>query len=197
MLQTSSNGPAVLATSIVNLAPDPRFGLLANTVAALDFERLKWKLSRSSEAKLSPEACDLAEREYRRFLTLKAAFPGVNLVPSKLADEFWHAHILDTAAYARDCESVFGGFLHHFPYFGIYGQDDKRNLDDAFAETTALYERVFGESPPKSSSANCSEHDPRCGGEAEVRAMSGAARCKGHPCHAPSRCACRAPGSCK
>lgn len=197
MQHTSNDGATLLATDVAKLVSDFRHGLLDSAVAALDFERLKWKLSRSSEAKMSPEKCDLAEREYRRFLTLKAAFPGVSLVPSKLADEFWHAHILDTAAYARDCEKVFGGFLHHFPYFGIYGEDDKRNLDAAFAETVALYQSVFGESPPKFSGANCSEDDPRCGGEAEVRAKSEAARCQGHSCHAPSSCACRSPGSCK
>ena len=197
MQQASKDGATILATQAVKFMSDPRHGLLDNAVAALDFERLKWKLSRSSEAKMSPEVCDLAEREYRRFLTLKTAFPSADLVPSKLADEFWHAHILDTAAYARDCEKVFGGFLHHFPYFGIYGEDDKRNLDAAFAETVALYQSVFGESPPRHSPANCSEDDPRCGGEAEVRAKSGAARCNGHPCHAPGSCACRSPGACR
>ena len=132
-----------------NPVPDPQFGILDSTVAALDFERLKWKLTRSDDAKMSPEICDLAEREYRRFLTLKVAFPGVDLVPSLMVDEFWHSHILDTSAYARDCDAVFGGFLHHFPNFGNYSKDDAVDMNAAFAETTALYERIFGEKPPE------------------------------------------------
>ena len=157
--------------------PDPRFGTLDSAVAALNFERLKWKLARSSDAKMSPETCDLAEREYRRFLTLKVAFPDVTLVPSMLVDEFWHTHILDTVAYARDCDAVFGGFLHHFPHFGDYGGDDEVDMDAAFAETTTLYERTFGEKPPKSNLA-----------------ASEAGRCRGKQCHAPTNCRCRGKG---
>ena len=156
-----------------NPVPDSRFGILAREVAALDFERLKWKLAHSDDAKMSPESCDLAEREYRRFLTLKVAFPGIDLVPSALVDEFWHTHILDTTAYARDCEAVFGEFLHHFPHFGDYSKDDKVDMDAAFAETTALYERIFGESPPNSAKAG---------------------RCQGKKCHAPTNCRCRGKG---
>ena len=166
-------------TGRADLVSCPQHGLLDRKVAALNFDRLKWKLSRSPEAKLSPEMCELAEREYRRFLTLQVAFPGIDLVPSKLADEFWHAHILDTAAYAPDCEKVFGYFLHHFPYFGIYGEDDRQRLEAAFAETNTLYQGVFGEAPPMLSSD------------------SEAARCKDHACHKPSSCGCRTSGACK
>lgn len=168
-------------------------------VATLDFKRLKWKLTHSSEAKMSPEMCDLAEREYRRFLMLKMEHPNISLVPTKLIDEFWHAHILDTAAYARDCMTLFGAFMHHFPYFGIYGADDKHALNDAFAETKLLYENFFGESPPKLEAANCSEDDPKCvtiTARNDGQQMS-AARCGGHACHVPGSCACREPGACK
>jgi hypothetical protein len=33
-----------------------------------------------------------------------------------VVDEMWHRHILDTAAYRADCDSLFGRFLDHFPY---------------------------------------------------------------------------------
>lgn len=166
-------------------------GGLHPLVAALDFERLKWKLSHSSEAKMSPAMCDKSELEYRRFLTLKLLFPGESLVPCKVADEFWHAHILDTEAYIRDCQALFGRYLHHFPYFGIYGEEDQRALNRGFDRTTNLYENVFGPRPDFSASADCSE---RCKCESF---LNGAARCEDHPCHAPSECACRSPGACK
>ncbi|MGI9307592.1 MAG: glycine-rich domain-containing protein [Gammaproteobacteria bacterium] len=182
-------------------------------VAALDFERLKWKLAHSSEAAMSPDMCDLAEREYRRFLTLKMKHPKISLVPSKLTDSFWHAHILDTEAYARDCHALFGRFMHHFPYFGIYGDDDQQALNTAFHETNSLYENLFGEKPPKFNggdslrAANCSDEDPKCTGDGccisqddispNKKELASAARCGGHSCHVPSSCACRVPGACK
>lgn len=145
-------------------------------VAQLDFTRLAWKLASSEEAELSADAVSLAEGEYRRFLTLKKLYPDMEFVPSKLVDAFWHAHILDTRSYAADCERVFGYFLHHFPYFGIYGAEDKQALEDAFDETRRVYESHFGPYP-----------------EFETTA----ARCKDHSCHAPSECRCRTPGACK
>lgn len=146
-------------------------GRLHPKVAALNFERLKWKLAHSEESAMPQETCELAEREYRRFLTLKIAFPKAVLVPTKLMDKFWHAHILDTAAYQRDCMRLFGKFLHHCPYFGVYGNDDKEFMDNAFAETHALYSEFFGEPSP------------------EAEALP--ARCRSKPCHAPTPCRCR------
>ena len=43
-------------------------------------------------------------------------------------------HILDTRAYSRDCEFLFGRFLHHFPYFGMRGDADRAALDRTFRE---------------------------------------------------------------
>ena len=145
-------------------------------VSALDFTRLKSKLCDSSESKLTREECELAEREYHKYLTLKKLYPGIELVPNRLLDEFWHAHILDTAAYHADCDSVFGYYLHHYPYFGIEGDDDYKNLESAFDSTKKLYERHFGPYPAP---------------------LDISARCQDHPCHVPSTCACRAPGTCK
>lgn len=145
-------------------------------VSALNFDRLKWKLCESAEAKMSQKQCDLAEREYRRYLTLKKLYPGKELVPNKLLDEFWHAHILDTVAYHRDCQNVFGHYLHHFPYFGIYGEEGYRNLVAAFEATKEVYQRHFGAYPEE---------------------LDAASRCEDHPCHVESKCACRAPGTCK
>lgn len=145
-------------------------------VASLKFDQLIWKLTESSEAKLTKEDCSLAEREYRRFLSLKLFYPKEELVPNKLLDEFWHSHILDTESYRRDCDSVFGHFLDHFPYFGIYGEEDESKLEETFQKTVSLYERHFGKYPMN---------------------QLHAARCEGHDCHVTSSCACRSPGTCK
>ncbi|MCO7233432.1 MULTISPECIES: glycine-rich domain-containing protein-like [unclassified Cobetia] len=154
-----------------------RHGLGMN-VSRLDFDRLKHKYTASSEAEMSVESWDKAEREYRRFLSLKAFYPAVSLVPSKEVDALWHAHILDTRAYREDCHQVFGRFIDHYPYFGIYGEDDYQQLKDAFAQTVALYEKHFGAYP---------------GGGTESQAM----RCQDHACHVPTSCACRVEGACK
>lgn len=151
---------------------------LEMNVSRLCFKRLKHKHTKTSEAEMSVAEWDIAELEYRRFLTLKRLYPSVALVPSKQVDAIWHAHILDTRAYREDCQQVFGHFVDHFPYFGIYGQDDYRKLKDTFAQTVALYEKHFGSYP---------------GGGSETQAM----RCKDHACHAPTSCACRVEGACK
>jgi hypothetical protein len=39
------------------------------------------------------------------------------LSPSPLIDDFWHAFVLRTAAYAEFCDQQFGKFVHHQPGF--------------------------------------------------------------------------------
>lgn len=86
--------------------------------------------------------------QYRRFLYLNYKYslqnPG-SLPPSEDMDEFWHAHILDTKAYVRDCQAIFGQYLHHYPYFGIDDQSDEQVLNAAFEKTKALYLQEYGE----------------------------------------------------
>ena len=90
---------------------------LVNTI---NFEKLKWKLTKSTEATWNESMCDFAEVEYKKFLTLKMLYPKVSFVPSKLVDKFWHEHILDTKSYAEDCDTLFGTFIHHYPYFCVF-----------------------------------------------------------------------------
>ena len=150
---------------------------LSPTVQCLDFSRLRHKYTTGHEAEMTEVEWDKAELEYRRFLHLKQLYPGISLVPSKQVDQIWHAHILDTKAYREDCQSLFGRFIDHYPYFGIYGKEDYANLVSAFDQTIELYEKHFGLYPSKSPLS--------------------AARCAEHACHVPSECACRVPGACK
>lgn len=125
-------------------------------VAELDFTMLKMKLGEEKE--WSPEQQEEVEGLYRRFLALNIAYPDRKICPTGPVDEFWHAHILDTRAYARDCEYLFGHYLHHFPYFGMRGPEDYAALQTAFDDSRALFIRHFGIDP--------------CGGETQARGCS-------------------------
>ncbi len=150
--------------------------LIHPAIEQLDFARIKHKLMVSEDGdKWSFEQCELAEREYKRFLTLIKVNDRLEIVPTKLMDKFWHQHILDTVAYHKDSIQVFGYFLHHFPYFGIYGKKDQENLSNSFEKTKRMYREYFGE---------------------EIDAPE-ASRCEDHACHVESECACRTSGACQ
>lgn len=62
----------------------------------------------------------LAEKWYRGYLWLSYLHgkqPVFAIVAE--ADELWHAHIVYTKRYRRDCQRVFGAFLDHNPVHGI------------------------------------------------------------------------------
>lgn len=121
---------------------------LARVVELLDLTMVRRKLMEPEEGTPATEAeLNAMERDYRRFLALHLSHPEAVIVPTKLVDEMWHRHILDTAAYRRDCQAIFGRFLDHFPYFGMRGEEDAQALDDAFAATLELWERAFGDLP--------------------------------------------------
>ena len=131
-----------------NLLPKSR---LDPAVALLDLTRLHLKVRDMSEGEGWPlEICALAELEYRRFLTLKKLRFSLPLVPNRLIDTFWHAHILDTRNYHDDCLLLFGKYLHHYPYFGKRGDQDQLELFRAFQRTKALYLLVFDKSMDES-----------------------------------------------
>ena len=120
--------------------------IMSSNIATLDFNMIKLKLQDKDEgAGWSQEKCHVVELEYKRFLALKKAYPEKDIVPNREVDTFWHQHILDTAKYAQDCGDIFGYFLHHYPYFGMNGEEDYDNLCKAFDETAALYEQHFYE----------------------------------------------------
>lgn len=124
---------------------DAELEVALRRVAALDFTMIKRKLI--EEQQWVPDVCEDAERLYRMFLALNVRYPAQKICPTGPIDEFWHAHILDTAAYAGDCQTLFGGLLHHFPYFGMRGPEDRANLERAFSETIDLFIRHFGIDP--------------------------------------------------
>jgi hypothetical protein len=111
----------------------------------LDFTLLKTKLV--EERGWTVELADEVEELYRKFLALNARYPDRKICPTGPIDDFWHAHILDTRAYAADCDLLFGRFLHHFPYFGMRGPADRADLEQTFQESVELFIIHFGIDP--------------------------------------------------
>lgn len=117
---------------------------VAERINAIDLTWVKWKLMDKNEGKGWEQAkVDDIEVRYKRFLLLSAT-ADLDVVPTTDIDSMWHYHILDTRAYAADCQTVFGGFFHHFPYFGLRGPEDAANLRSAFEATCELYWKTFG-----------------------------------------------------
>lgn len=92
----------------------------------------------------SPVDAEATVRKYKNFLILKIIYPQLSCVPTSEIDEIWHEHILHTKNYMRDCEQIFGHFLHHNPSDG--SDDDKELLAALYNKTKQLYEEHFQES---------------------------------------------------
>lgn len=125
-------------------------------IHSLDLAPIKVKLMDQEEGHgWSREYADHIEIEYKRFLTLLVKYPEASIAPSKDVDKFWHGHILDSLKYAEDCNQVFGYFLHHFPYFGMRGDEDAANLAAAAATMNRLYRQEFDEVQQAQASSYC------------------------------------------
>jgi hypothetical protein len=115
-------------------------------IAALDLDPIKVKLMHEESGEgWSLAQAEAVESEYRRFLYLMKKFPEERAAPRVDVDIFWHYHILDTIKYARDCQAVFGYFLHHFPYVGLRGMEDLVAHQRVGERMRELYEETFDE----------------------------------------------------
>jgi len=142
---------------------------LLKRIASIDLECIKIKLMHSEDGvSWSRSQADQVERLYRRFLYMVVQCDK-RIVPTKLVDKFWHAHILDTEKYAEDCETAFGYFIHHFPYFGLRGAEDKTALHRAFQEVCSLYMTLFGEEYTSVGPVDCDSCHPKCDGPVGCR----------------------------
>ena len=113
--------------------------------SALDLTPIKMKLMHVESGEgWSERRATAVEAEYRRFLFLTKTYPNEMVSPTMDVDMFWHYHILDTMKYARDCEALFGNFLHHYPYVGMgIGADDSERVQ-AGERMREMYEAQFG-----------------------------------------------------
>ena len=115
-------------------------------IAELDLDPIKVKLMHKESGEgWSLEYANTMEFEYRRFLYLMKTLPDEHMAPQFDVDIFWHYHILDTMKYAVDCDSVFGYFLHHFPYVGLRGEEDEAVHHQIGLRMKEVYEETFGE----------------------------------------------------
>lgn len=136
--------------------------MLTTEINALDLEPIIVKLMDKDEGKgWSLEFAVSAAQEYKKFLMLCYMYPEEAIVPSDVVDDFWHYHILDTQKYFDDCDAVFGSYLHHFPYFGMRGDSDAKNLSNAWQSSCGLYAKHFGDMP--ASLWNSHGRCPNCG----------------------------------
>ncbi len=104
-------------------------------IASINLEMVKMKMREEKESiGWNPDQVEEAEIEYKRYLHLcqHYPYPTYSIVPNKIMDTMWHYHILDTKAYHKDCERVFGHYMHHYPYFGLRGESDAIDLHNAF-----------------------------------------------------------------
>lgn len=138
-------GAGLSLVAVMPLMPtSPEVQAKWEAVDRLDFDDVKRKLmlSEPEGAGLIAEAAGHAIESYRQYLKLCVKYRDRRLVPSHFIDNVWHQHILDTRAYARDCNAIFGAMLHHYPYFGLKG--DAAERDDAFDQTDLLFIAEFG-----------------------------------------------------
>jgi hypothetical protein len=145
MTESLASRPLTFEESHQLLHTDEVMQVALDKVAELDFSMLRRKLV--EDRGWTKEYCGDVENLYRKFLALNIRYAGKKICPSGPIDEFWHAHILDTRAYAADCELLFGEYLHHFPYFGMRGPEDRACLDAAFEESLKLFVLHFGIDP--------------------------------------------------
>jgi hypothetical protein len=144
-MSVSSTAPLNFEESHALLKNDHQLQEALTKTEALDFSMLTRKLVEEHgwTSEFSLEVEDL----YRKFLALNIRYPEKKICPTGPIDEFWHAHILDTRAYEKDCSLLFGQFLHHFPYFGMRGPEDRANLEAAFQESIDLFVLHYGIDP--------------------------------------------------
>lgn len=95
------------------------------------------------ENEWTEEEAKEAIRKYKNFLVLRYKYPKTSLVPTKEIDEVWHAHILHTKEYTKDCQRFFGKYLHHNPASGA--SEEKKRLKKSYENTTKLYWEEFKE----------------------------------------------------
>jgi len=97
--------------------------MIYRDIMALDLEATHYKACRTQGWSLAKT--DSIEFGYLAFLQDVRNNLGSNdIAPSVETDRFWHHHILDTEKCMRDCQMLFGFYLHHFPYSGVFGGDD-------------------------------------------------------------------------
>lgn len=123
---------------LIKQAPDVKQAIIY--IEQIDFSTLIQDLI-TKQRWTSEQAFEVC-RQYRNFLFLLVKYPEKVLFPSAWIDKFWRQHIINTQQYAKDCEAIFGHYLHYYPY------TECAHLEAFIAETGRLYWQEFGEPLP-------------------------------------------------
>jgi len=92
------------------------------------------------EKRWTRRMAEVAAQYYRNFLFLSKKYGDQDFGPTEQIDEIWHAHILYTQEYHRDCEKIFGYYLHHQPERG----EEKSAMSGGLAVLQQLHKQEFG-----------------------------------------------------
>ncbi|RTE65353.1 hypothetical protein EH243_13025 [Amphritea opalescens] len=111
--------------------------------AQWDFGLAIQKLLESNPEQWNRLRAEKAVLDYQRYMAVTKALGGIQLVPNADIDEIWHMHILDTRAYMKDCEALFGEFLHHYPYFGMLSEENQQEWLSVQAQSEQLWLSLF------------------------------------------------------
>lgn len=103
-----------MLAAAVGAGQAPIHGILSRGSFTLNLDAIKAHLAKK-HPEMTPEILEVGESEYRNFLQRCKENSNENVVPGKLADKFWHAHILHTKVYVEHCQNFFGYYLHHTP----------------------------------------------------------------------------------
>lgn len=110
-----------------------------------NFELAIQKLVEANSEQWNFVRAEKAVLDYQRYMAVTKALGGVQLVPNGDIDEIWHMHVLDTRAYMQDCDALFGEYLHHYPYFGMLGEENQQQWFDVQAQSEQFWQRLFNE----------------------------------------------------
>ncbi len=115
------------------------------TTQKWNFELAIQKLVEANSEQWNFVRAEKAVLDYQRYMAVTKALGGVQLVPNGDIDEIWHMHVLDTRAYMQDCDALFGEYLHHYPYFGMLGEENQQQWFDVQAQSEQFWQRLFNE----------------------------------------------------
>lgn len=132
-------------------------------MATWNFDLAIEKVLEIKNGEWTRERADKAVQNYKRYMAVTKALGGLQLVPNGDIDEIWHMHILDTHAYMADCDALFGEYLHHYPYFGMLGKENRKQWLEVQNVSSKLWTQLFGEplygnSPPQKCPQVCPCH---------------------------------------
>jgi hypothetical protein len=130
-------------------------------VKDLDFTLAIKKLQTENAGGWTEDRAIKAVEGYKRYLAITKALDGFQLVPNADIDEIWHYHIMDTRRYEKDCQDIFGGFLHHYPYYGMLDEENEKNWKENQVTSNNIWNELFNEELYESSYApNCPQACP-------------------------------------